>query len=251
MFSGKIAAVSYLNTVPMLYGVERSAELGAGLLLSPPAGCAEAFRSGEADIALVPVGALSELEDYRIITNFCIGASGPVRTVVLVSQQPVDRVGRILLDPHSRTSAALVQVLCRHRWKVAPRFEPLTGVDAVGATDGCVLIGDKVFDNEGRFAVSYDLAQEWMAMTGLPMVFAVWVARQKVPPSTVEALETALQYGVGHVDEAIEHYGHSDKTYARDYLTRNIDYRFDEKKKEALTLFQNLLEHDHIIPQAV
>ncbi len=254
MFEVKIAAVSYLNTVPMLYGIERSGELRAELLLSPPAECVEAFRSGKADIALVPIAALGELEDYSIVTNYCIGASGPVRTVVLLSEQPVEHIQRIYLDSHSRTSAALVQLLCRRHWGIKPKFEALNdyaAIDRHSSGEAFVLIGDKVFDHEGKFAYCRDLAEEWIAMTGQPFVFAVWVARQKVPPSTVEALETALEYGVGRVEGAIEYYGHSDKEYARSYLTKNIDYRFDEKKKEALTLFRNLLEHDHIIPKTV
>ncbi len=254
MVEVKIAAVSYLNTVPMLYGIERQGELRAELLLSPPAGCAEAFQSGEADIALVPAGALGELGGHEIITNYCIGASGPVRTVVLLSDVPLESITHIALDPHSRTSAALVQVLCRHHWGISPEFGELENYNTIGhhsPHEAFVLIGDKVFDHEDKFAYRRDLAEEWIAMTGLPFVFAVWVARQKVPPSTVEALEAALEYGVGHVDEAIEYYGHGDKKYAREYLTRNIDYRFDENKKKALTLFNHLLENDHIISQAV
>ncbi len=244
VFRGRIAAVSYLNTVPLIYGIERAQALHAALLLSPPAGCADAFDSHKADIALVPVGALSQITDYSIITSFCIGASRAVRTVVLITDEPLENIRRIFLDPHSRTSALLVQVLCRHHWGISPRFEPLTDyemVDSPAPGDAYMLIGDKVFDYEARFAFVHDLAGEWISMTGLPFVFAVWVARQKVPPSVVADLEAALEYGTGHIREAIDHYGHSGKPYAFDYLTHNIDYRFDAPKRQALTLFQNLL----------
>lgn len=250
----KIAAVSYLNTAPFIYGIEHAAqELRAGLLLLPPSGCARAFAVEGADVALVPVGALSDMEEYDIVTDFCIGASGPVRTVVLLTDEPLDGVRRVFLDPHSRTSASLVRILCRHRWGITPEFcdlEDYSALHGVERGDAFMLIGDKVFDHENRFTHTFDLAAEWHAMTGLPFVFAVWVARQKVPPSAVESLRAALEYGVDHVGEAVEFYGHGDKTYAYSYLTENIDYRFDEKKQQALKMFQDLRSHDHIIPEA-
>lgn len=232
----KIAAVSYLNTVPLIYGIEHAAGLRAELLLSPPAGCAETFKSGGVDFALVPVGSLDTLADFNVVTDYCIGASGPVRTVVLMSNKDLAEIKTIFLDPHSRTSAQLVRILCRHRWNITPEF-------VSGEADAFLFIGDKVFAQEGKFKNVWDLAVEWREMTGLPMVFAVWIARQKVPPSATRELEAALGYGVRHTREAIEHYGHGDKKYAYEYLTENIDYRFDEEKKEALTLFQKLCAH--------
>jgi chorismate dehydratase len=244
MFRGRVAAVSYLNTVPFIYGMEHADDLRAALLLSPPSGCARAFSAGLADIALVPTGALPTLDDAHIITPFCIGASGRVRTVTLMSDEPLERIERVYLDPHSMTSALLVQVLCKHHFNIAPRFVSLDDyarVDAPAAGDGFMLIGDKVFDYEGRLAHTWDLAEEWERMTGLPFVFAVWVAREGVPREAVEALEAALAYGTAHIREAIAHCGHSGKPYALDYLTRNIDYRFDEAKHRALTLFKQMM----------
>ena len=83
----RIAAVSYLNTIPFIYGIEHAgAGLHAELLLSPPRGCAEALRDGKADLALIPVAAIPGISDLRIVTPYCIGASGPVRTVVLARE---------------------------------------------------------------------------------------------------------------------------------------------------------------------
>jgi chorismate dehydratase len=110
-------------------------------------------------------------------------------------------------------------------------------VDKPGPGDGFLLIGDKVFDYEGRFEKVWDLSVEWTAMTGLPFVFAVWVARRTVPTETLQSLESALRYGIQHIREAIAHYGHSGKPYAYDYLTRNIDQIFDDQKHKALSLY--------------
>lgn len=240
MFPGRIAAVSYLNTVPFIYGIEHAENLRAGLLLSPPSGCAAAFNNHSADIALLPVGALLSIPDAKIITDYCIGASGPVRTVVLVSNCALHDIRRIWLDSHSITSALLTRILAANHWKITPEFSQLTDyaqVDASEAGDAFLLIGDKVFDYEGRFSKSWDLAVEWRAMTGLPFVFAVWVARATVPDSTIAALHDALGYGTAHIREAIGRYGHSGKPYAYDYLTRNIDYVFDSQKHRALSLY--------------
>lgn len=244
-FHGRIAAVSYLNTIPFIYGIESSEELRDRLQLSPPSGCAGAYAGGVADIALLPAGALPSLPDAQIVTSFCIGAAGPVRTVTVMSNEPLEGIRRIWLDPHSMTSARLVQILCRKYWNISPEFRQLDDyaiADAPRQGDAFMLIGDKVFGYEGRFARTWDLAACWQDMTGLPFVFAVWVARRTVQANMIGRLQAALQYGMGHIGEAIEKYGHGGKPYAFEYLTRNIDYTLDQAKRKALSLFLNEAE---------
>ena len=103
--------------------------------------------------------------------------------------------------------------------------------------DAFVLIGDKVFDNEDRFANTWDLAEEWQRHTKLPFVFAVWVARKSVSAETLAALEDALTLGVERVYESILESDYADRPYAYEYLTRNIDYFFDEQKRRGLQKF--------------
>lgn len=237
-----VAAVSYLNTIPFLYGIRHADNLRAGLLLSPPSGCAEAFDYRKADIALIPVGGLAEIadRDFDIVTSWCIGADGPVRTVVMVSDCPLKNIKRIWLDTHSMTSVRLAKVLAAQYWKIAPEWANLSDysvLDKPRAGDAFVLIGDKVFDNEGRFDNKWDLADEWRAHTGLPFVFAVWVARRNVPEETLAALEDALTLGVERIYEAILESPYAGRDYAYDYLTRNIDYLFDGQKRRALERF--------------
>jgi chorismate dehydratase len=237
-----VAAVSYLNTIPFLYGIRHSEELSANLLLSPPAGCAEAFDSRAADIALIPVGGLTSLtgDDFDIVTSWCIGADGSVRTVVLVSNSPLKEIRRVWLDGHSRTSVALARVLAAKRWHITPEWMPLDDysvLDGPAPGDAFVLIGDKVFEHEGEFANTWDLASEWQAHTGMPFVFAVWVARKSVPGNVIDALENALTLGVERVYEAILESDFVDRPYAYEYLTGNIDYFFDEQKRMALQRF--------------
>ncbi len=219
-----------------------SDELTAGLVLSPPDGCTEAFDGRRADIALVPVGGLPRIKDpdFDIVTPWCIGAEGPVRTVVMVSDVPLKQVKRVWLDSHSHTSVALARVLAAKYWRIAPEWATLNDYSVLenpAPGDAFVLIGDKVFDHEGRFEHTCDLAEEWQKHTGLPFVFAVWVARKSVPGETIAALESALTLGVERIYESILESDYADRPYAYEYLTRNIDYFFDEQKRRGLQKF--------------
>ena len=273
----RIVAVSYLNTIPYIYGITRAGgSLREGLLLCPPRLCAEALRTGEANVGLIPVAAIPEIPDLQIITPFCIGASGPVRTVVLASDYPIEELDTIWLDSHSRTSVRLARILAAAKWGLAPQWRPLTdysfgtgaaeatgkggaagtgteaesgpggetesgtGVESATGKSGYILIGDKVFDHEARFRYLYDLADEWRAMTGLPFAFAAWVARGEVPQEQVLQLEESLRYGTAHIPEAVAWSGYAARSYACDYLTRNIDFVLDAPKRRAMELYWQL-----------
>ena len=236
----KIAAVSYLNTVPFVYGIKHADNLCAELLLSPPALCAEAFRRGDVDIALVPIGALKSLSGYTIVTDYCLGSAGGVRTVTLMSNSPLGAIRRVWLDGHSRTSALLVQILAAELWNIKPEWcdmEDYSVVEGAQEGDAFLLIGDKVFDNEDKFKYIVDLSDEWKRLTDMPMVFAVWIAREGTDPEVLDALEGALTLGVERIWEAIVEEGHEDKPFAYEYLTERLDFLFDHQKHKALELF--------------
>lgn len=237
----RIAAVSYLNTIPFIYGIAHEGNFRAELLLTPPADCARNYREGRADIALVPAAAVPSLPDAEIVTQYCIGAQGPVRTVVLVGPTPVEQAQRVFLDPHSLTSVQLAGYLYAHCWHHTPAYYALDDyarLDAARPGDAFLLIGDKVFDREGRFAHSCDLASAWIEHTGLPFAFAVWIARRGTDPAVIDGLERALTYGVEHTYEAVLEHGFDRKPYdAYAYLSRNIDYVFDNQKHKALRKF--------------
>ena len=186
----RIAAVSYLNTIPFIYGIEHEGNLRAELLLSPPSLCAKNFAEHKADIALVPAAAVPSLADAQVVT---------------------------------------------------PEYYTLEDYAQLGHAlpgDAFLLIGDKVFDHEGRFAYSYDLAAEWKKATRLPFAFAVWVARKGTDPDLTEGLQHALTFGIEHTYEAILEHGFDNKPYdAYAYLTQNIDYIFDNQKHKALQKF--------------
>ncbi len=237
----RIAAVSYLNTIPFIYGIRHEANLHAELLLAPPAGCYENYLQGKADIALMPSAMVPSLKSTNIITDYCIGASQRVRTVELFSNVPITQVRRIFLDAHSRTSVQLVGYLAAKLWKISPEWYDLQDYSQVAFAekgDAFLLIGDKVFDHEGLFNYCYDLAEEWNKATGMPFAFAVWVARKGTSYEHIDALQRALTRGVESIWEAIVEFGFDSKPYnAYEYLTQNIDFVFNAEKHSALQKF--------------
>ena len=241
--NARIAAVSYLNTIPFIYGIQHEGNLRADLLLAPPAGCYENYVSGRADIALMPSAMVPSLTSTNIITDYCIGSSGKVRTVVLLSNVPIAQVRRIYLDAHSRTSVQLCGYLAANLWRIQPEWYALDDYSQVAFAekeDAFLLIGDKVFDHEGLFNYSYDLSEEWNRATGMPFAFAVWVARKGTSYEQIDALQRALTFGVESIWEAVVEHGFDQKHYnAYEYLTQNIDFVFNAEKHSALQKFWN------------
>ena len=241
--NAKIAAISYLNTVPFIYGIRHEGSLCADILFAPPSQNVQHFIAGKADLALIPAAVAPTLKDAEIITDYCIGASGKVRTVVVVGNTPIKQVKRVLLDPHSKTSIQLCGYLAKHKWHIEPEWvelEEYQQLDHLAEGEAALIIGDKVFDYEGKLKYCYDLALEWREVTKLPFAFAVWVARKGVPYEITDELQRALTFGVEHIWEAVSesnYMGSDNGITAYDYLTRNIDFILDEEKHKALKKF--------------
>ena len=241
----KVAAVSYLNTVPFIYGIRHAGnDLCADLLLSPPAQCAENIANGSADIALIPIAGIPDIPHIEPVGNYGISANDRVRTVVLMSVSPLEELHTIYLDPHSRTSVNLVRMLAAEWWRIDVKWKPLAGFAEVKPEKGVgyTLIGDKVFGYESLFPYAYDLAHAWRAWTGLPFVFAAWVARKGIDPAVAGRFEEALRYGTTHIPEAVaedlpRQERHVDRDTAVRYLTENIDFTLDRPKRRSMELF--------------
>lgn len=244
-----ICAVSYLNTQPYLAGIrDVFAENEVSLRTEIPSVCAEVFKRGEAELALIPAGALPDLEKIDILDGYCIGAGEKVDSVYLFSNVPVEAVNTVYLDYHSRTSNGLARVLSREYWKIRPEFVSIREhVGLIGGTAAGVVIGDRAVLLKDRFRYCYDLAAEWHAWTGKPFVFAVWVyAAARANASFLNKFSSALQRGLELREETAaaraEQYGVSVEK-ARYYLRHCIDYRLDLAKREALALYlQHLTE---------
>ncbi len=250
----RISAVSYLNTFPFVYGIIESGFLtNFRLSLEVPSLCAEKLKNGDADISLVPVAALPEINRFHYISDFCIGAVGEVKTVLLLSKVPLNQITRIYLDFDSRTSVELVKVLARHHWHISPQWQNLKAGQAATGQDieSLVAIGDKTFEIRQHFPYVYDLAKAWISFTGLPFVFAAWVSREKLPDDVLSQFTRAIAFGISHKRECLEYFrdklpGCND---CLSYLEHNISYDFDEKKKEGLNAFLSLIQITSPIPE--
>ena len=239
----KIAAINYLNTIPFIYGLEAGMAPGSVVLdCCVPSDTAARLRDGRCDVGLVPVGALSELEHPQIIADYCIGATGPVASVLLCSGKPLAEVDEILLDTDSRTSVLLTRYLCAEKWHISPRFTDCNfSREAIDTEKCCLLIGDKALQHAASFRYVYDLAEEWIALRHLPFVFACWVSVRPMEPAFLEKFNQALAFGIRHVDAAVNKYNHQfPREFACKYLQENISFALDAEKRAGLTEFRRV-----------
>lgn len=243
----KISAVSYLNTVPFIYGLENSGFLKPSeysLSRDIPSDCAKKLENNEADIVLVPVAAIAEKKNINIISNYCIGANRNVLSVLLVSQKPLSELQNIYLDYQSRTSVNLVKVLSKNYWK--KDFNWLTSISGyennIKETTGGVIIGDRALELSKNYKYKYDLATEWNNFTNLPFVFACWVSKSNINSDFINKFNKSLEWGISQINIIEPNYPNLSVEFIRNYYKFNIDYNFDEKKHEGMSLFFKYLK---------
>lgn len=242
----RIGAVSYLNTRPLLLGIEQESFLKSiDLVKSYPANIAQDLLSGKIDIGLVPVAILPQLSDPHIISNYVIGANGAVASVALFSEVPIDEIKSIYLDYQSRTSVQLLKILLSQFWKKEVEFISATEgyIAQISGTKAGVIIGDRALENLSKYPYVYDLSLAWKQHTGVPFVFAAWVANQPIPAAFMAAFDTANGYGLAHLDEVIALIPAQEQVYdLHKYYTENISYVYDEEMKQGLAAFLNFIK---------
>ena len=200
----QVGAVSYLNTKPLVYQLASLAPQ-AELVFDLPSRLADALETGRLDVALIPSIEYLRNPSYAIVSDACIGCRGPVLSVKLLSRTPIRRIRTLALDEGSRTSAALVRILLKQRYGLAPEWTPLPiGVDPEQSrADAVLLIGDRaIHPPADSFAEQWDLGEEWRRWSGLPFVFAMWTARRGSDLTGLEeALASARDHGIAHLAE--------------------------------------------------
>lgn len=242
----RVAAVSYLNTKPFLYGLGRE-EIREffDVILTTPAQCADLLINNGVDIALIPIAALDQLKSFQFITSFGIAAEKQVASVNLFSRSPVENIQKIYLDCESRTSNALVKILAEEYWGVDSTYELPISSEMIILNDGegKVLIGDKALRNQENLPFRYDLASAWFDFSGLPFVFARWVSKKEISEESVELLQKAFSFSLECLDQVIEeqkpNYPDVD---IRNYLKENIQYQLTDRHQSGLELFLKKLE---------
>lgn len=236
----RITAVSYLNTIPFVYGLKQSRLANnIDLHLDYPALCAEKLINDEVDLALVPVVVIPDLKEYHIISNYCIGANGAVDTVCLYSDVPIRQVTSIFLDYQSKTSVALLKILLKEYWDLNPEISngELGFEKQIRGDNAGLVIGDRAFELNNRYKYIYDLSAIWKEMTGLPFVFAAWIANKKMPKDFVTQFNRSLKNGLRNINMALKECQNLYCENPKDYLNNKISYSLDSEKMKGMHLF--------------
>ena len=239
----RFASVPYLNAKPLLGGL--ADEVGA-VRLEVPAVLTRLLAAGDVDVALAPIVASFEVPGVTVVDAGAIATKGKVGSVLLFTKTPPAEARVVALDQSSRTSAALTRVLFRFRWKASPRFvtrppdADLTRLEE----DAALLIGDPALVARWAGPPPIDLGHEWCEWTGLPFVFAAWLARTpEIAAVARDPLRRAAargQAGLAAIAAAgASELGLSDAV-ADDYLRRHLSFDFGAPERAAIARFRDL-----------
>ncbi len=246
----RAAGINFLNARPLWEALQGSERIE--LLAAEPSGCAALLEKGEVDAAILPVGALPG-HDYEVVPGVAIGADGPVQTVILAGEQSPAVWDEVFLDTASRTSQVLSKIVLAERG-IYPRFTPMPAADALPlarGTKGALVIGDRAFEVKANQVL--DLGREWNALTGLPVVFAVWAARPGVlAPEDVAEIVRAAREGMGMRTEIAQAFARErggDPEKYRRYLTHRLRYSLGPHELQGLeTFFAKAAERGFLVP---
>lgn len=274
----RVGAVAYLNSKPLIEGLaadltpacENGCRQASGdcsdrvcesicqhsgeLTLDYPSRLADDLAAGKLDVALIPSVEALTGDGYQIISDACVAARGPVRSVKLYSRVPAGEIRTLALDEGSRTSAALTRTILAHRYGVEPVLKPFplntptTDCDA----DALLMIGDRAMNPpDEQFAETWDLGEHWYRWTGRPFVFAVWVAREGVPTAEIAAkLTAARDRGLAAIPSIAARDAARVGTsveIAETYLKRNLHFRLTAAERASLKQFERLARECQVI----
>ena len=241
----RVGAVSYLNTKPLLYGLQHHAvSKSIELIEDYPANLARALQDNAIDIGLVPVAVIPSLPEAHIISDYCIGATGPVASVCIFSKVPMEQIQSLYLDYQSKTSVNLARVLLKNYWnkEVLLLEAPANFIDLIDGTTAAVIIGDRALDKFDSYHFRYDLAEAWINYSGKPFVFATWVSNKELDLSFIASFNEANALGLSKIEKVIDQLTADKNAYdLHTYFTKNISYTLDAAKKEGMAQFLSLL----------
>lgn len=238
-----MGAVSYLNTKPLMYAFKHGLTIeGMEIAEEYPAKIAAMLLQNEIDVGLVPVAIIPKLKEHYIISDYCIGAENAVASVCLFSEVPLSEIKKVILDYQSKTSVALARVLIARYWKLQVEFEEAKEHfrEEIKGTTAAVVIGDRAFEQRKISAYKYDLAEAWIEFTGLPFVFAAWIANKQLPEDFIKQFNAANEKGLKNIDiVAAENF--SPYYDLKTYYNKNISYLLTENKRKGLQKFLSFL----------
>jgi chorismate dehydratase len=260
----RISAISYLNTAPLMWDFEHG-DAGSAFDISytVPSQCAAELAAGTADIGIIPAAAYASIPGLSILPGVAIASRRQVRSILLVSQVPLDRIRSVALDTSSLTSVALTKVLFAKWWGRGRSFTPMApDIEKMMAEhDAGLVIGDPALRVDRSRYLTYDLAEEWIRLTGKPFVFAVWAGRQTALKNAPPALDLAAifkdsrDHGLqpASLDRIAREWAPRlglSETEIRTYLTDNIYYNLDAGCLDGLQLFYRYANECGALPAA-
>jgi predicted solute-binding protein len=242
----RVSAVSYLNTWPLVWGFLHGPEQGRfDFRFDLPAQCADALAAGEVDLGLVPCAELDRL-GMGFLPGLGIACEGPVRSILLISKTAIGKIRTLAVDSSSRTSVALARILLKQLHGCVPTIaaRPPRLDEMLAECDAALIIGDPALRIEPSQLPweTKDLGAEWVAWSGLPMVFAVWAGRaEALQPEVERAFQASWEWGRRHIDDiaarAAAERGFPE-ALAREYVTRHVVYELSARHRAGLELFR-------------
>ncbi len=260
----RISAISFLNTVPLMWDFEHGpARPEFEISYTLPSDCARALKSGSADIGIIPVAAYAQIPNLQILPGVAIASRCAVRSILLVSKVPIEKIRTVALDTSSMTSVALTKILFE-KWLGGGRtFAPMApNLDQMLADhDAALVIGDPALTIDRSRYVTLDLAEEWVRHTGKPFVFAFWAVRSEalsnLPISTdlAEVFRQSRDHGLASasIDQIARDWAPKlglSESAIRSYLTESIHYELDSECVEGLQLFYRYAAEIGALPTA-
>lgn len=241
----RIGAVAYLNTKPLIYGLEERLLNCGSLQLQLPSRLATALQNNSIDVGLIPVVEyFRHAHRYRVVSDAVIACRGPVWSVRVFFRKPPEQVRTLAIDEGSRSSVALAKILFHARFGSIPETSvlPIDAGPTSSSADAVLVIGDRAMRAEryrGAFCIDWDLGQEWFIETGLPFVFAMWIARD-ASFNTCELsclLSESRDQGCAHMSEIVDRYATAyslTDAECHEYLTRYLRFRFGDEERAGL-----------------
>jgi chorismate dehydratase len=240
----KVGIVNYLNTRPLIYGLQRPPiSEKIELIGDYPSRLVPMLKSGEIDVGLIPVAAIKQLPEYHIIGNHCIGAEGEIASVALFSEVPMEKIETVLLDYQSMSSVALLKWLMKDFWGIHPNIVSAKDEhyrDEIRGTTAGLVIGDRALEQRRISSYIYDLGSEWKAITGLPFVFAAWVSIRPLPQDFIKEFDEANELGMQYIDEIVTANAFPLYDLAK-YYKLHLSYELDDRKRKAMEKFLELI----------
>jgi len=262
----RVSAISFLNTAPLMWDFEHgeTAEQlreNFSVTYTVPSQCAEELKMDMADIGIIPAAAYTTIPGLTIIPDVAIASKNIVRSILLVSKVPAEKIRNVATDDSSRTSAALVEIFLRKFVGANPGFRRQKAVldEMLLWHDAALLIGDPALQAQTAGYYVYDLAEQWRRWTGRPFVFAFWAVRKAALNSPTSEVNLPLIFqqsrdaGLKHIPEIAKEWSprlELPEHLVNSYLTENIDYGLDAENLEGLRLFYKYAAEMKVLPQA-